>query len=92
MPLKKSSKIGSHSSGRDAKKSSSPALPGELGPRVARAFHGKRAKWRTAGGIARAADLKENVVLDYIEESDCFVIAPVSPAGKRLYAVKPLPA
>ena len=64
-------------------------LPDELGPKVARAFHGKRAKWRTLGGIARTTGLSEEVVRDYIQRRhDYFITAPVSPGGKRLYAVK----
>ena len=47
------------------KESNSPTLPGELGPLVARAFGGECGKWRTVGGIARAAALDEKVVRDY---------------------------
>ena len=64
-------------------------MPDELGPEVARAFLGTRAKWRTLGGIVRATGLSEQVVSDYIERRpECFITAPVSPGGKRLYAVK----
>ena len=64
-------------------------LRDKTGRRIAGAFGVKGGQWRTLGGIARETGLPEETVREYVRgKRACFVRAPVSPGGKKLYAIK----
>ncbi len=64
-------------------------LDDSVGKRVALAFRGEAASWRTVGGIARAAGLPVSTVQEYLDaRKQCFVQASVSFGGKKLYGIR----
>ena len=62
----------------------------EDGKLVLSAFLPKKARWRTAGGIARESGLTEIEVVQFIgDNQDWFVTSDIKPGGRSLWGIRP---